>query len=954
MQNNTQTPTLEQMNSLKIRLNVLVDEDLKPKQKTVYNSKIDQLRNDLDKAGISKDLTLREAERALEKWIELLSQNQETVTEVPRPTGPEATTLTSNQLENLGEYAEKRDAAIKQTRDKASSDVANTQARLKEIYDQQRIIQEQIKKAEELQPKFVGKKVYATVEQQELVVNLEAQKSFETLTQAAIYNEYDLTDQLTAAVQEKAGIAESEILVAKTLAVQLVSDIAHSEETKKELENIAIEEALAQNKDKVLEQVLQQENALIEVAKKGSIIEAEKLKESVYLTREIAENLFGEDVANEIYGPKQIKVVLISEKNEKTTHEIDLGNANKASIKSYKERYDFFEKVRKVGIDETKNIFRSQLSSNVNTYLSKKAISSPNSLLGKMGSSDAVKAILTKGSSNPLELEYIGNKYLKTFFELSPDSMPYFKLFTEVTGVSVGVGVATKIVPLTFGGGAIPITKIAYIQRITPLRVPYTLGKTVGGKFAVGLGARTAAQTAGQAASQAVVQTGAKAGIGATLSATLSATFGSFAPVVGHILGAIAGWIGGELLSKLQVWWKKNKESIKPFLVGGLAGGGLLLGGPGVGLAGLGLGLAATGTLGAFATGTFGVLGFIGRSIGIAIATPVIITLLTLPPLVAFIMLIINNSAYVVPPGSLGDKTISIIESPYIGVTKTAEPTGPLSNSDIPITVTYKVTIRAKKNGLTNIKIKDSCQVISKDSIECPVFTSPDPSIPTSISPTSTFTFNYKGRLDKKFNDSVVINTITVTADDTEQKGATSEVSSSITIGNPPISCPVPGATPDNSMNYSYNSSNNTGHGSNAYWTAMCGNDRGCWYYYPLPQSTSCKKPGDCPYYGYAYDVFPNGSNDVFAPSVLGKDVTWNCEYAFSNGGGKAGHTYYCNSTDGNFHLVLTHMKNGAKTGNIKSGEKIGTLYNQGGNTHLHIEFQADGRWQKPENYFCK
>ncbi len=52
MQNNTQTPTLEQMNSLKARLNVLVDEDLKPKQKTVYNSKIDQLRNDLDEVGI--------------------------------------------------------------------------------------------------------------------------------------------------------------------------------------------------------------------------------------------------------------------------------------------------------------------------------------------------------------------------------------------------------------------------------------------------------------------------------------------------------------------------------------------------------------------------------------------------------------------------------------------------------------------------------------------------------------------------------------------------------------------------------------------------------------------------------------------------------------------------------------------------------------------------------------
>jgi hypothetical protein len=382
----------------------------------VFNSS-DDLLNSLHEFGF-QGKTLKEAGFELEDWYDLLRQQQTTITEVPRPEGLNNTTLTSDQLETLGEFAERRDAALKQSREKAVSDVASTQSRLKEIYDQQRIIQEQIKKAEELQPKFVGKKVYATVEQQALVASLEAQKSFETLTQAAIYNEYDLTEQLTVAIQEKAGLSESEILVAKTLAVQLVADIAHTEETKNELENIAIEEAISQNKDKVLEQILQQEKALIDVAKKGSIIESEKLKESVYLTRKIAENLFEEDIANEIYGPKQIKVVLSSEQNDQTTHIVDLENSNKASIKSYKERYDFFEKVRKGGIDETKNIFRSQLNSNVNTYLSKKAISSPNSLLGKMGSSDAVKAILTKGSPNALELKYFGNnKLLANYFK---------------------------------------------------------------------------------------------------------------------------------------------------------------------------------------------------------------------------------------------------------------------------------------------------------------------------------------------------------------------------------------------------------------------------------------------------------------------------------------------------------------------------------------------------------
>jgi hypothetical protein len=47
-------------------------------------------------------------------------------------------------------------------------------------------------------------------------------------------------------------------------------------------------------------------------------------------------------------------------------------------------------------------------------------------------------------------------------------------------------------------------------------------------------------------------------------------------------------------------------------------------------------------------------------------------------------------------------------------------------------------------------------------------------------------------------------------------------------------------------------------------------------------------------------------------------------------------------------------MNKNAKTGLVKSGEKIGTLYNQGTNTHLHLEFQLSGKWEKPENYFCK
>jgi hypothetical protein len=74
--NKTQTPTLERVSKLRTELRVLVNDDLKPNNKTVYSSRINKFRDELDKIGISKELTLREAERSLEKWFELLSNAQ--------------------------------------------------------------------------------------------------------------------------------------------------------------------------------------------------------------------------------------------------------------------------------------------------------------------------------------------------------------------------------------------------------------------------------------------------------------------------------------------------------------------------------------------------------------------------------------------------------------------------------------------------------------------------------------------------------------------------------------------------------------------------------------------------------------------------------------------------------------------------------------------------------------
>ena len=108
-------------------------------------------------------------------------------------------------------------------------------------------------------------------------------------------------------------------------------------------------------------------------------------------------------------------------------------------------------------------------------------------------------------------------------------------------------------------------------------------------------------------------------------------------------------------------------------------------------LGGLLFGVARGATLAGIGVGIFNLFGIIGRSIGIAIATPVIVTLLVLPPLVAFIMLVINNSAYVVPPFSSSSSTGA--DNPYLLVTKTAEPSK-ISNPTSKTTVTYTVSLK--------------------------------------------------------------------------------------------------------------------------------------------------------------------------------------------------------------------------------------------------------------------
>jgi hypothetical protein len=103
-------------------------------------------------------------------------------------------------------------------------------------------------------------------------------------------------------------------------------------------------------------------------------------------------------------------------------------------------------------------------------------------------------------------------------------------------------------------------------------------------------------------------------------------------------------------------------------------------------------------------------------------------------------------------------------------------------------------------------------------------------------------------------------------------------------------------------------------------------------------------------------DVFPRGTTEVIAPTINRESLGWEFNgVIFANGGGANGYTFGYTDTTGRYSMLLTHIKNNPITNRvINSGEKIVDLFPQGGNTHLHMEFQANGVYQKPEIFFCQ
>ncbi|MEK7169013.1 MAG: hypothetical protein AAB778_03310, partial [Patescibacteria group bacterium] len=641
--------------------------------------------------------------------------------------------------------------------EKRAQQKADIQAREKQTIDD--FItknQERIAKAQAVQDKLKDKVVYAKVIIPEPLplddIEKEDLSTLREYAQGSEETKHKLIEDLTKQIETRLENIpeEQKELIARIAAVEIVEKLAKPEEAYEVQIQHSILTAIHENKKEILKTVLQKDDDLLIAAKNGSTLLELEAQNKELTTKAIARNIFGPRLTLAIYGPEQFEVVLSETKVEgQTTHQVKIDELNLNYISELQNQNSVLTTLQQHGQQFGYDKINSVFTNYAGTFLKGKVESLPAGSLFKRAYKDPiVQSIFARyGMAEPVVWQAVGqSRFVGLVMKIAPDTAgPVLSLVSRITGKQLVAPIAAKVA----GQAA---------------------GKAVAGKVAGQVAVKT-----GLAGFIAKIATAIGIGAG-------PATFG---------ISAAVGWVIGEVVKKIN--WPKIKKWFQengPVLAGVAGLGALTLGGPAVGGLVLFGGLAATGSLAAFATGAFGVFGFIGRSIGVAVATPVIVTLLVIPPLVAFIMLVINNSAYVVPPSPYSSSQNGGADNPYMLVTKTANPTK-LDNSSSNQTVIYVVSITALKGNLTNLKLVSSeCKVIKKDksNVECPPESLPDID-GESVSPSSPKVFSFTGIYDSKYSDSLIYDTITISATNEAGEVITTSGSASVCIGDCPASC---------------------------------------------------------------------------------------------------------------------------------------------------------------------
>ena len=637
----------------------------------------------------------------------------------------EKTTLTPEEAKKLEAEAEKRKTEAKESTEKAQKKQEQWLKLQKEKVLKQVSKEEQEKVLEELK----GKVIYATPQkpEPEIILTKEEEKFAGLAKRNPRVFEQKLAEDI---IKKNPDIFKSEEL--KPLADIIASDTT----------NVFIDPSQRPVPTGVFAALTKYDKSP-EVQKTAAIYTTLS-EERQNLYREILNRTIGENLANKVLGFPETVYEFSETPPEKPegsfSLKLDEIQANSFSLQD----------------GTLSNVFNNPIFSEAKNGVSlqlKEAAFSKTASLPKAGFLGRISQFTTSRSFDsiapflglPTQMAYTGTTFFgKMITTFLPQYAPLITNFTAKLGIDIGIKALA------------PVTTTAI-----------EAGVTTAGGVAV------------------------KTGLAATLSTTLSA-FGSWAPVVGNIIGAVVGWLAGKAIEPILNWIKKHQEDLK--IVGlAMLGWGIIMNSlPFIIVGGLVFGSIALKTgfsMAGVAARTAFLFGRIGASMAITIGTPIIVAIVVFPILVAIILFIINSGAYIVPPSSL----VGLSENPYIRVEKTANPAGPFKNSDIPLTVEYTIIITAKKSSLTHINIKYECKVIKESSSPpCPAISGEIPNLDESftISPASPYSFSYSVSYDSSdYYDSLITDTITVTADTSDGGSQTTSGSASIIIGNPPTKC---------------------------------------------------------------------------------------------------------------------------------------------------------------------
>jgi hypothetical protein len=513
-----------------------------------------------------------------------------------------------------------------------------------------------------------------------------------------------------------------------------------------------------------------------------------EFKASQRINRELANSVLGsENITELFYGSENLSQYQIEEKTNEQPEDSDTGI--EIDLGEIRDRADqvrgVWEKVRSKTSTPTQIIENSPSPYAEYYTLTTAEVSS--------GVSSSVSGVLVSGASlTGLQLGALyssaGSQYL-----LSSGLAGYLTAGGEGTllGMSSAASNVIYMNPafnmqlgnfsLGFVTGSSQTTGVFAAQASFGSNALRLLSVQTGGNITFTLGTGTLAQAAGQVGGNALAVAGTAAG------ATEGAVIGQVTvpiPIVGAIIGAVAGF-AISLLPKIKNFISKNKELLvfagAPLVIFGslplqLAGWTSLLAG---GAASVANGFSIASPIMAF----WRFLKRIGGLVIATISTGLIIGIILFLLLVALILVIINNSAYVVPQSESAAASANI--NPYIDVQKIAEPNGTLRE---PQTITYTITITAKKGPLTGITYSEDCKATKKgSSLPCPPLTPPAP--PTSISPGTPYTFTYTVNYDFHYQDALISNNFTVTATEPSAGTVSATGTASVCFGNCPLDC---------------------------------------------------------------------------------------------------------------------------------------------------------------------